>query len=55
MGVMIYCLVTGFLPFEDPQRIIKADYVPLDEAEEDGIFVSPGLSLSLSTHRFKNG
>lgn len=40
MGVMLFCLVLGFLPFEDPQRIVQADFVPFSEAEEDGIFVS---------------
>jgi serine/threonine protein kinase len=42
MGVMLFCLVLGFLPFEDPQRIVQADFVPFSEAEEDGIFVSDG-------------
>ncbi|KAL6044684.1 hypothetical protein QOT17_000177 [Balamuthia mandrillaris] len=34
MGVVLYCLITSVLPFEDPKYIIKADYIPLDEACE---------------------
>jgi hypothetical protein len=50
---MLFCLVLGFLPFEDPQRIVRADFVPFSEAEEDGIFVSEGTAaarLHKSTH-----
>jgi len=40
MGVMLYCLVMGFLPFEDPQRVVMADFVPFSEAHEDNVFIS---------------
>jgi serine/threonine protein kinase len=50
MGVMLFCLVLGFLPFEDPQRIVQADFVPFSEAEEDGIFVSDGTIADATPH-----
>lgn len=39
---MLYCLVMGFLPFEDPQRVVMADFVPFSEAHEDNVFISSG-------------
>ncbi|KAL6057916.1 Serine/threonine-protein kinase MARK2 [Balamuthia mandrillaris] len=29
LGVILYCLVLGYLPFEDPEHIVAADYIPL--------------------------
>ena len=30
MGVILYCLVLGYLPFEDPRRVVQADYIPMN-------------------------
>eukprot|EP01087_Luapelamoeba_hula_P018921 TRINITY_DN6184_c0_g1_i1.p1 TRINITY_DN6184_c0_g1~~TRINITY_DN6184_c0_g1_i1.p1 ORF type:complete len:509 (-),score=63.66 TRINITY_DN6184_c0_g1_i1:201-1727(-) len=40
LGVTLYCMVMGYLPFEDPQRVIEADYIPLNESiDETGTFM----------------
>lgn len=30
MGVILYCMVLGYLPFEDPQHIVDADFIPFE-------------------------
>lgn len=44
MGVILYCMVLGYLPFEDPQHIVDADYIPF----EDGDHISPGMWATCS-------
>jgi len=33
MGVILYCLVLGYLPFEDPQHIVDADFIPFEPSD----------------------
>jgi len=33
LGVILYCMVLGYLPFEDPQHIVDADYIPFEESD----------------------
>eukprot|EP00005_Dracoamoeba_jomungandri_P011592 CAMPEP_0174263604 /NCGR_PEP_ID=MMETSP0439-20130205/19299_1 /TAXON_ID=0 /ORGANISM="Stereomyxa ramosa, Strain Chinc5" /LENGTH=557 /DNA_ID=CAMNT_0015349029 /DNA_START=335 /DNA_END=2008 /DNA_ORIENTATION=+ len=33
MGVILYCLILGYLPFEDPQHIVDANPIPLTPEE----------------------
>lgn len=41
LGVMLYCMVLGYLPFEDPQRVIEADFIPLNEPIDEDDCVQP--------------
>jgi PAS domain S-box-containing protein len=41
MGVILYCLVLGYLPFEDPQHIVDADFIPFEAADN----LSPGTFI----------
>lgn len=45
LGVILYCLVLGYLPFEDPQHIIDADPIPPEDVSP-GMRSSPNLWLS---------
>lgn len=33
MGVILYCMVLGYLPFEDPQHIVDADFIPFEDSD----------------------
>lgn len=46
LGVILYCLVLGYLPFEDPQHIIDADPIPA-EGVSSGMHTSSLHFLSI--------
>ncbi len=52
MGVIVYCMVLGYLPFEDPQHIVDADYIPFEEQDKvsPGIFLNHCLALGSHMH-----